>query len=342
MTGKVVLLSGFSILVNKLAIFMARNVEFCDVDKKKKKHAIHEGVVPRIGGLSIFFSFLVVSLLNLGQFWRILLPASITFSVGFIEDLKKDIPPKVRLLVLFVVSVFSMWLMDIRIDNVGLFRLPPFIAYPLTVIAIAGFTNAINIVDGLNGLASGISATFLLFLGLTFSEYGYSELAFLCFSIVAGIMGFFIFNFPYGKIFLGDGGAYFLGFICAVLSIKLVKLVPDVSPWFPFILGVYPVWEVLFSAYRRWEKRRHPFCPDKLHFHTLLFYRFTGSNPKASFLILCGNFVFSLVAFLLKNCTICLVLEFFLFVAVYFVIYRWLTRISFAGSLDSKRRGSLR
>ena len=333
MKEKFLLLLGFSILTNKLILFFAKSKKIYDIDKGKK-HAVHKGPVPRIGGLSIFLVFFFVSLLNFFQFWRLLILASSAFAVGFVEDLRKDISPKIRLLLLFIISTFSVLLLDVRINDVGFFKIPLFIAYFLTIVAIAGFTNAINIVDGLNGLASGISATFLLFLGVTFNEYGYVSLAFLSFSIVAGIIGFLIFNFPYGKIFLGDGGAYFIGFICAILSIKLVNLIPDISPWFPFILGVYPVWEVFFSAYRRWKKGKHPFYPDRLHFHTLLFYRFAGSNPMASFLILCGNLMFSLVAFLLKECTICLVVEFFLFIAIYFTVYRWLTRTSFAGSLD--------
>ena len=144
--------------------------------------------------------------------------------------------------------------------------------------------------------------------------------------IIGGIIGFLTFNFPHGKIFLGDGGAYFLGFVCAVLSIKLINLVPEVSPWFPLILGAYPVWEVLFSAYRRKRKNRHPFYPDKLHLHTLVYYRLTRSNPKASALIVGGTFVFSLIAFLVKTCTICLVIEFCVFITMYLTIYKHLVR----------------
>jgi UDP-N-acetylmuramyl pentapeptide phosphotransferase/UDP-N-acetylglucosamine-1-phosphate transferase len=299
------------------------------LDVNEKSHAIHEEPVPRIGGISIFISFLLTGFLISDSFFiKVLLPVILVFGLGLIEDLRKDIPPKLRLMFLLFVSAFTMLLLGIKIDTIGFFRLPLFIAIPLTLIAIAGFTNAINIIDGLNGLASGVSAIFLFFLGLAFYEYGYSDIALICFVIIGGVLGFLMFNFPYGKIFLGDGGAYFLGFMCAVLSIKLINLIPEISPWFPFILGIYPVWEVLFSAYRRKKKNRHPFYPDKLHFHTLIYYRLTRSNPKASILIVAGTFVFSLIAFLVKACTTCLVLEFFVFIVIYLTIYERLVGVS--------------
>jgi len=316
--------SGFTNLT--LLIFLKSKKEILDTDKKF--HAIHKEPVPRIGGISIFFSFLLaLYFINNLTFIKFFLPAILVFGLGIIEDLKKDISPKLRLFFLFFVSVISMWFLKIRIDSIGFLSLPPFVAIFLTLVAIAGFTNAINIIDGLNGLASGISAIFLLFLGLAFYECGYPDIALLCFVIIGGILGFLVFNFPYGKIFLGDGGAYFLGFMCAVLSIKLLNLVPEISPWFPFMLGIYPVWEVLFSAYRRWKKGKHPFYPDKLHFHTLIYYRLTRSNPKASVLIIVGTFIFSSVAYLLKTCTFCLVIEFFVFVVVYSIVYKRLVRV---------------
>jgi len=310
----------FSIFVN-FVLLKLRKIEFMDINKKP--HAIHEKPVLRVGGISIFLSFLLASFWISNPFFiKISLPTALVFGLGFIEDLKKNISPKLRLIFLFFVSAFTMLFLDIKVNTIGFFKLPLFVSIPLNLVAIAGFTNAINIVDGLNGLAAGISATFLFFLGLTYYEYGYLDIALICFVIIGGILGFLLFNFPYGKIFLGDGGAYFLGFMCAVLSIKLINLVPEISPWFPFILGIYPVWEVLFSSYRRRKKGRHPFSPDKLHFHTLLFLRLTKSNPKATVLILVGNLIFSVIAFEFKTCTICLVLEFLLFILTYVLIYR--------------------
>jgi len=319
------LVLGFLIawIINGITFFISKFNFWVDIDKKQKSHAVHTGAVPRIGGLGIFLSTFFISIVSYPQLWKFLYPGALAFLIGFIEDVKKNIHPKLRLGIVFLASVIAVVLLNVKIHNIGFVQLPAVISILLTIIAIAGYTNAINIIDGLNGLAAGISATFFLFLGVTFYEYGYTDLSFLCFSVIAGIVGFLVFNFPYGKIFLGDGGAYFLGFLCAVLSIKLINLVPEISPWFPFMLGVYPVWEVLFSAYRRMKKGRHPFYPDKLHLHTLVFYRITRSNPKASAILLVINFVFSFIAFMFKSCTTCLIVEFLVFVILYLVFYKY-------------------
>ncbi len=313
-----------SIAINGLALLTSKVGLFLDGNRELKFHAIHTGTVPRIGGLSIFLSVFFISIICYPQLWKFLFPGTLIFLIGFIEDVKKNIHPKLRLGATILASVLAVVLLDVKVHDIGFMQLPNIVSILLTIIAITGYTNAINIIDGLNGLAAGISAAFLLFLGVTFYEYGYTDLSFLCFSVIAGIIGFLLFNFPYGKIFLGDGGAYFLGFLCAVLSIKLINLVSGISPWFPFILGVYPVWEVLFSAYRRIKKGKHPFYPDKLHLHTLVFYRITRSNPKASAILLVANFVFSFIAFMLKSCTFCLIAEFFIFIISYLVFYKYL------------------
>ena len=311
-----------------LNYFILKNANYLDkvFDTRNKKHAIHEYPVPRIGGLAIFLAlfFGILCLGNSYIFFIYLLSTSI-FLVGLVEDLIKDISPKIRLSLIFVLSLIVVFSLDLRVSDLGFFILPDYVVPFFTAFAIAGFTSALNIVDGLNGLASGIAIIFLLFLGLTFWEQGILHLTYFCFLIISAILGFFIFNFPFGKIFLGDGGAYFLGFICAVLSVKLLNSNPNISPWFPFLLGAYPVVEVLFSAFRRKIKGKHPFSPDKLHFHTLVYYRVTRSNPKASALILGFIFIFSLLAFLLKECTACLMVEFFVFCMLYWYIYRTLT-----------------
>ncbi len=297
-------------------------------DDINKDHAIHRNEVPRIGGLGIFLSFLLIIFIT-RKFTCVecVIFPSLIFLVGFWEDLKKNISAKYRLILQLVISCFAILLFGLKIKSVGFLNLPDPVSIIFTLIALSGFTNALNIIDGLNGLAAGIAVIFMFFLGLTFQNYGYSDFAFFCFLLIACIIGFLIFNFPSGKIFLGDGGAYFLGFVCAFLSIKLVDFVPEVSPWFPFMLGIYPVWEVLFSVYRRLKKNKHPFSPDRLHFHTLVFFRVTRSNSGASLVLLLINFAFSSLAYLMKTCTFCLMIEFFAFVGLYLIIYRRLIKV---------------
>ena len=299
-------------------------------DEPQKNHAIHKEPVPRIGGLAIFVPFALFGSFTSGQdfpFLHFLLPAGIVFAVGFLEDTVKGISPWLRLSAIIIASALAIFLLSVEITDIGIFKLPFPVSIIFTLIAIAGFTNAMNIIDGLNGLASGIAIVFLSTLGVTFLTCGEIWWATLCFLIVAGVAGFVPFNFPKAKIFLGDGGAYFLGFACVVLSIKLANTA-DVSPWFPLMLGAYPVWETLFSAYRRKRKGRHPLYPDRLHFHTLLYQRLTRSNARASFLIVTGVFVSSLLAYFLRTSTILLMAELFLFIVIYLKAYRYIVNFA--------------
>ncbi len=312
----------FSAFINLIILRFSGKKELLDMHFKE--HAIHHSPVPRIGGLGIYMSASAFMLYE--GYFKLFALATLIFLIGFIEDLRKDISPKIRLAGLLIVSCLSFFLLKVSIQMLGFVKLPYVVSMILTVIAITGYTNAVNIVDGLNGLASGISLIFILFLGITFHYLGNLSMFLLCVSIAGATLGFLIFNFPKGKIFLGDGGAYFLGYISAIFSLKLIDLYPQISPWFPLMLGVYPVWEVLFSAYRRLKEGKVPFYPDKLHFHTLVYYAI-GSNPAASLLIVLWCFVFAATAYVIKTCTYCLIMEFFAFTVIYYIIYRKLSHL---------------
>jgi UDP-N-acetylmuramyl pentapeptide phosphotransferase/UDP-N-acetylglucosamine-1-phosphate transferase len=91
---------------------------------------------------------------------------------------------------------------------------------------------------------------------------------------IGAVLGFFVWNFPWGKIFLGDGGAYLLGFLAGLNGVLLVKNHPEVSAWFPLLLLIYPIWEVIFSILRRkFIQNKYPFEPDAIHLHTLIYRR---------------------------------------------------------------------
>jgi hypothetical protein len=139
-----------------------------------------------------------------------------------------------------------------------------------TAFAVGGVANAVNIIDGFNGLASGTVVIGLATLGLIALGAGDVHLAQLCFVICAVTAGFFVVNFPFGKLFLGDGGAYLLGFLLAWLSVMLVYRNPSVSAWAPLLACAYPVFETLFTICRRLWCRRHPGHPDSWHLHSLV------------------------------------------------------------------------
>jgi len=158
-----------------------------------------------------------------------------------------------------------------------------------TIITVGGVTNSINIIDGFNGLAAMVSI--FVFAALTYVSYmvGDTFLIYISLSSMGAILGFFIWNYPNGLIFLGDGGAYLIGFIIAEVSILLVNHHPEVSPWFPMLLVIYPVWETLFSIYRKKVLRgQSPGMPDGLHLHMMVYKRLLGwiiGSKKAEHLI---------------------------------------------------------
>ena len=146
-----------------------------------------------------------------------------------------------------------------------------------TTFALVGVSNAINIIDGFNGLASGVCL--LILSGILYVAYDVKDVEIFYCALVLffGILGFFVCNFPLGKIFLGDGGAYFLGFILGMLLVLLTQRhTKSVSAFFGLSIMIYPVWEVVFSIWRKRFKRKMSATePDKVHLHMLIFKRIT-------------------------------------------------------------------
>jgi UDP-N-acetylmuramyl pentapeptide phosphotransferase/UDP-N-acetylglucosamine-1-phosphate transferase len=169
-------------------------------------------------------------------------------------------------------------LLDARITQVDLPLVDRFLAFhpisfAFTIFAITGVANAVNVIDGLNGL-SGINGL-LASIGLAAIGWVVDDVfIFQSACLLAGaIAGFFAVNFPSGRIFLGDGGAYLIGLLLALLSVMLVHRNIEVSAWFPLVLLWYPIWETLYSMYRRKVRGRSTGSADALHLHTLVYRR---------------------------------------------------------------------
>jgi UDP-N-acetylmuramyl pentapeptide phosphotransferase/UDP-N-acetylglucosamine-1-phosphate transferase len=148
------------------------------------------------------------------------------------------------------------------------------VAVVLTAVAVAGVTNSINIIDGFHGLAGSTAIAMLAgmaFLGWRCEDALVLELALLG---IGATIGFLFLNYPLGLLFMGDGGAYFLGFWCAEIAVLLVCRNPEVSPWQVLAIYAYPVIEVLYSMFRKKVLRKmSPTRPDRLHLHMLVFRR---------------------------------------------------------------------
>ncbi|MFZ5542143.1 MAG: MraY family glycosyltransferase [Pseudomonadota bacterium] len=246
----------------------------------------HVRPVPRIGGVGIVggvaaaAAVLSNAAVDTAAVALLLACAVPVFVVGVTEDLTKAVSPRRRLLVAALSAGLAAVLLDgviPRTDIPGVDYLVSFHigAVLLAIFVVAGFANAINIIDGFNGLASMCVVIMLIAVAYVAFQVGDRTIALLALGGVGAILGFFVWNFPAGLIFLGDGGAYFLGFYLGELAILLVHRNPEVSPMFALLLGIYPIFETLFSIYRRRVLRGRPVgMPDGAHLHSLIYRRF--------------------------------------------------------------------
>lgn len=311
---------------------------FIDDHNSDLPQKLHNEPTPRIGGLGIFVAILFIAKdLHLGLYLLLcLIPA---FLAGFLEDLFAKISPSRRLLIMSVSGVMAIYLIEAVVTNFGIISVPYWIGIIVTMIAILGLINGTNMIDGFNGLSSGVS--FLIFctyfaMSLIVKDY---TMAYICLVCMAAILGFLVFNYPHGKVFLGDGGAYSLGFLLAVISIMIIKRNESISPWFAFVSLIYPVWEVIFSFTRRTLVHRlSPLYPDSKHVHQLIFRNLANhNNPKTSLFIYPVVILFSIAGLHFYDNMWALILVSIFFILGYTLFYFYFSRKEISqGKLESK------
>ncbi|SAK80467.1 glycosyl transferase family protein [Caballeronia hypogeia] len=251
-------------------------------------HAVqkmHQSVVPRVGGLAIFcgtaITFATSTFLHTSPTYEaflLLSCATPAFIGGLAEDLTKRVTPRMRLLCALGAALAGCFVMGAVIDRVDLPAIDFALAFlPVgvlfTMIAVAGVTNAMNIVDGLNGLASVVAILIFASIGYVAVSVNDWLVASVAFAMIGAIGGFVVWNYPSGLVFLGDGGAYFIGFMMAELVVLLIARHPNISAFFA-VVALYPAFETLFSIYRRrFVRGRAVDAPDALHLHTLIYKR---------------------------------------------------------------------
>ncbi len=311
---------------------------FIDDESTDKPQGFHDTPTPRIGGLAIFLVFVFGSLLHTDflPYMIATLPAYIS---GVLEDYSSQISPKVRLGFMILTSVLAIMLLGAVVTDFGFFNVSYIVGVIITLVAIVGLTNGINFIDGYNGLSAftilSIFGTLLVFC-MTVGDH---DCAILLTLLIMGVLGFMIFNYPGGRIFLGDGGAYFLGALIAILSIVLYnRHSADVSPWFFLTVLIYPVWEVIFSFFRKiFIQKTSPLQPDRFHFH-MLTYRCLAFN-KNSWVVL---FIFpvlmivDILAYLYRQNSVALLIISLTFVIYYVVTYVFLRKRDFANATNKK------
>ena len=312
-------------------------------DKSIGVQKFHINATSRLGGAAIMSglicTLLLVSVNSTTSLLLVnLLLASIpVFFAGTLEDITHKITPSARLILALVSSTLAYSLFGVNVIRTDVYIVDwllkwPVFVYLFTLLVIAGFTHAINIIDGFNGLASGQVLLMLGFLSYLNHNTNQLDLFFISTSLLFITLGFFVWNWPFGKIFLGDGGAYLLGFCVVCLGLLLVSRSSYVSPFAPIMLGLYPLVEALFSIYRRLFVRGHSITkPDAIHLHSLIFRRVLKGNllskstpqflnSKVATFFWFSSLIFGCLTCFFFNNTILLLVLF----SLYIFLYVWL------------------
>lgn len=249
----------------------------------------HKIPTPRIGGVAIYISFAVISIIMYfakpGNSYVVglVLSSLLVFLIGLLEDVVKRVSPSSRLICFIIGTLIAIYFTH----NIPIIYQADFVVFNhilaqykivgilLTLLGVVGLTNAYNIIDGYNGLSAitaMINLATLCILSYLLSDINVMNVS-LC--LIAAIFGFFIFNYPRGRIFLGDGGAYLLGFSIAVISVYLVQAhVGLISPYAVLLVNIYPITEIAFSIYRKkYLRSMSAMVPDGLHLHMLIYHR---------------------------------------------------------------------
>lgn len=242
--------------------------------------ASHLRATPRLGGIGIvaalFVSLLVSSNATAVHYLVILAASGLLGVVSLLEDVGRPMSPRVRLIAAAISALVGILLSGYviaRTDEIVTTALLEAI-WPvsalLTVFIVSGLSNAFNLIDGMNGLCSSATIISAGALGIIAQNAGLDGHADVLLLMCMAVFGFMIFNFPRGHLFLGDMGAYLIGFVIAWAGISIIVEAPEVSPWAILLCVFWPVADTALAIYRRRLKNMAADQPDRLHFHQLL------------------------------------------------------------------------
>lgn len=287
-------------LVKKFAV----KVGAVDVPNARK---VHTRIMPRLGGLGIYLAFVIALIAVLPFLPNSLLPRDANFMkafliggsmivlIGALDD-RFQLSAKSKLLFQILAACVVVFGFGITVDFVNIpfqdrySTLESWVSIPLTIFWIVGVTNAINLIDGLDGLAAGVSAIAIGTILVMSFLMGNTTVALLCLLLLGAILGFLFFNFHPAKIFMGDAGSLFLGFSLAMLSLLGFKQIAIVSFITPLIIIGVPLSDTFFAIIRRKIQKKPIFAPDKGHLHHCL--RELGFTHRQTVLIIYAIAIF--------------------------------------------------
>ena len=253
---------------------------------------VHKKIMPRLGGLAIYIAFMIGCVASMEITWDIfgiLLGGTLIVALGVADDVYQ-LPAKVKLLGQ-IAAACVLVIFDIRIEWVnnplgGYFYLD-MLSMPFTIFWVISFTNVVNLIDGLDGLAAGVSAIASLTVILVAVQMGYFHVAVLTAALAGAIIGFIRYNFNPATIFMGDTGSMFIGYMLAAISVYgAVKTAATIALIVPAIALGLPILDTAFAIMRRYVNGRPIFQPDKGHLHHRLLA--TGMSHKETVLFMYG------------------------------------------------------
>jgi UDP-GlcNAc:undecaprenyl-phosphate GlcNAc-1-phosphate transferase len=265
----------------------------------------HKQVTPRWGGLAFFLGVLPVLFAVSPD--RTLIPyfvaSCIIVGIGLLDD-RKHLPYTIKFAGMLAAVSVVIFGGHTVVDHIGSYgslgRIElGSLSIPFTYLGIIGVTNAINLLDGLNGLAGGVSLLGFLFMGISAALAGNMPVAMVCFAFVGALAGFLRFNFPNARIFMGDTGSLFLGFSLSVTAVFLTQDVRyPVNPMLPVLVLFVPIFDAVRVMIVRILNLRNPFWADKSHLHYLM-VRKRIPSPIAVALLWALTAVFGLTALIM-------------------------------------------
>jgi UDP-N-acetylmuramyl pentapeptide phosphotransferase/UDP-N-acetylglucosamine-1-phosphate transferase len=239
----------------------------------------HERLTPRVGGGAVFGALATMSAFmpeTLAVGWSKFVPSvGVLFLIGLMEDLGYHVSPKGRLAAAGLASLVFILMTGVWLPRVDIPLLDDYlplwiVGVPITLFVTAGAANGFNLIDGVNGLAGVTGFACAVALAAIAWQGEYIEMTHVATMLAAGILGFLLLNYPFGLIFLGDAGAYSIGFVLSWFGISILLNVPDASAWAILLTLFWPVADTLLAILRRVQRNAPSFQPDRLHVHQLV------------------------------------------------------------------------
>jgi len=278
----------------------AHILHFLDVPNDRSHHC---DIIPRGAGVGFISAFFISILLFQYQLFIensfIFVAIFLVFLVGIVDD-RYEVSARWKFIVIFI-SVFLMWVYGLTINSLGSWfgyeiSLLTYIALPFSMFALAGFTNALNLIDGIDGLSSTISIiilSFFVFIGL---EYDNNLIVVLASFTIASLVGFLFLNWNPAHIFMGDSGSLTLGFIISVLSVLSVEYI---HPVVILYLAAVPILDTLIVMVRRIRRGKSALSPDKTHLHHIMVRFFEMNVRKTVIFMGILQIIFSSIGYML-------------------------------------------